>query len=164
MNVNFNFIMDINSNFSQIIGAMIAAIVVVAGWFWIAYLNRKNEIAKELRQHKIKLLVDLFKLVRKQRDLNKNEQLTTLPDGYWDLYYDVTASINSFCNEDIIAVYYEVDANALDKEDINKHFESSEKCKKELINDIREGVNLEKLFKKKKQRWCHVVWHKFRKN
>jgi len=41
---------------APIIGALIAAIIVIVGWFIIARLNRKNEIAKELRGYRIDML------------------------------------------------------------------------------------------------------------
>jgi hypothetical protein len=45
-----------NINLAPIIAAAIAAIIVVIGWFIIAWLNRRNEIAKELRSYRLDML------------------------------------------------------------------------------------------------------------
>jgi hypothetical protein len=41
---------------APIIGALIAAIIVIWGWSRSARLNRKNEIAKELRVYRLSML------------------------------------------------------------------------------------------------------------
>ena len=51
---------------APIIGAIIAATIVIIGWFIVAYFNRKNEIKKELRSFRIDMC---FSAIDYQREL-----------------------------------------------------------------------------------------------
>ena len=70
-------------NLAPIIAAVIAAIIVIIGWFIIAFLNRRNEIARELRQYRIDILVLLQNVnVYYAKFLYSKEN----NESYWDLF------------------------------------------------------------------------------
>ena len=56
--------MNINFDLAQII-TIISIVLVVIGWFVNQWLNRKNEIAKELRGYRLKMLNSIiyFRLI-----------------------------------------------------------------------------------------------------
>jgi len=55
-------VFDEKIQLAPIIGAMIAAIIVIIGWFIISYLNRRNEIKKELRGYRLEMLHSIITL------------------------------------------------------------------------------------------------------
>lgn len=80
---------------SPIIGAGIAAIIVIIGWGKISSLNRKNEIKKELRGYGLEMLRSIIEL---QIDFQKTGVLDK------KLYDNMTVKIKTFgTNEDISA-------------------------------------------------------------
>lgn len=65
------------STFGPTAVALIAAIIVIIGWFVNSYFNRKNEIEKEARNYRIEMcrsIIDLYKYYA-TNNMNKAELL-----------------------------------------------------------------------------------------
>ncbi len=69
-----SILFDEKIQLAPIIGAIIAAVIVIIGWFIVAYFNRKNEIAKELRGYRSDLLSRIIQssFELSQGNFNKN--------------------------------------------------------------------------------------------
>ena len=137
---------------APIIAAVIAAIIVVIGWFIVANFNRKNEIAKELRKFKLKLLVDLDTLKNSAIEYRNNKEFPQGMNEFWKLSNEVNVAVLSFCNDEIIKIYFSIELqnNILDDEkSVTKYLKDVQKCKTLLINSLRKELKLdEKDFEK----------------
>ena len=121
---------------APIIGATIAAFVVVIGWFIISSLNRKNEIAKELRGYKLDLLQSIIDL---QIDFEIKNEINE------KLYRIVSSKIKTFGSKEEVRILNKMES---DKKDFSESFKNSKErldviCLEDLSNEaLKEHNNL----------------------
>jgi hypothetical protein len=151
------------SNWAQII-TIISVVIVIIGWFVNQSFNRKNEIAKEARNHRLEMLksfMNLFCLLEE-----KNTFVEPSPpneDGEYphyvpkmSLWADVYVQIKIYGKKDEINLYEEIMTalvNAtLDPNEIyitdksfNVLYEKTEKLSILCTNRIRKELKLEKI-------------------
>ena len=128
---------DTNIQLAPIIGATIAAIVVVIGWFIISYLNRRNEIAKELREYKLNILRSIINL---RNDLMKNDKLSK------KLYDEVSIHIQTFGQKDEIQAFYYFNDSFKQLENLEKiheEFKNNQIAFKNILDRDRQNASKE---------------------
>ena len=115
---------DTQIQLAPIIGAAIAAIIVVIGWFVISYLNRKNEIKKELRGYRLEMLQYIVEL---QIDFQKTSVLDK------NLYNTTFAKIKTFGTKEEIRYFDKINdiITTLEK-DKQKYLETNAKFNDKL--------------------------------
>ena len=130
---------------APIIGAVIAAIIVVIGWFIISYLNRKNEIAKELRGYRLKMLTNIIDF---RLSFIKNNGFN---DEVQKLYDKAYTEIQLYGKNDEIKNFEKFVKTLKDlKKENNEHLlnilkESLIELSYSCQNNIRKELKLEKL-------------------
>ena len=126
---------DKKIHLTRIIEAIIAAIIVVSGWFIISYLDRKNETAKERQKYRLEVLHDIINF---RVDYYKNKRIANQ-----DLYDKSFLGIQLYGNNDEIVIFRKFEKKA------NEHkIKEAEDALEELIiicrDRIREELNLPK--------------------
>jgi len=116
---------------APIIGATIAAIVVVAGWFFVPKLKRKNEIKKELRGYRLELLRSLIELKKniKEKDFQFDREL----------YSEVLKKLEYFGRRDEIKNSEKIKGKIKALEKIMEDFEN--KCIKPTLEKDSERID-----------------------
>jgi len=143
---------DTKIQLAPIIGATIAAMVVVIGWFIISYLNRKNEIAKEARRYRIDMLnsiinfVDIF--IKNKVILTTNIE-TGFNDEVNEAFEKVSTEILLYGKKDEIVIFMGFcDAynnyRFIEEQSLQNLINALNKLAKSCRDNIRKELNLKK--------------------
>ena len=102
---------------APIIGAAIAAIFVVIGWYIISSLNRRNEIAKKLLDYRLDMLQSVLKIsfliLQKQKTTNEALNIDTFQIALCSMMSKVKYKELAIENSDIISLLEEANEKVL---------------------------------------------------
>ncbi|OAV71629.1 hypothetical protein Barb4_00506 [Bacteroidales bacterium Barb4] len=158
--VNFNSTIEL----TPLLTTFLSVFIVVAGWWYNQARNRKNEIEKEARNHRLEMLksfMDLFCLMVEKNDLveiaplneygEHNHYIPPMP--LWEKVY---VQIKIYGEDDEIKLYKEIMPVRYDiflgynwpcitDEQYSELYERCEKLSKLCIDKIRKELQLKEL-------------------
>jgi hypothetical protein len=156
---------DSNIELTSLLTTLLSVMVVVLGWMYNQAQNRKNEIVKEARTHRLEMLKSFMKIFRLMEETNnfirpsepdeEGECEHFIPDDM-SLWTEVYVQIKIYGENDEIKLYKEIIYaldNALfdpgERRLTNKNFhELYEKCEKMsniCANRIRKELHLRQI-------------------
>ena len=155
--INFNSTIEL----TPLLTTLLSVIVVVAGWIYNQIKNRKNEIAKEARSHRLEMLNSFMKLfceIIEKNDLVGPEPPNEYGEGNYDipamsLWATVHVQIKIYGKNDEIKLYEEImsalyevlDPNerCITDETFGKLHEKAEELAKLCTNRIRKELKMD---------------------
>jgi len=148
-------ILCVNQNWGLIFSISIPSLLVIAGWIVVYLLNRKNEIAKELRGYRIDMLKSIMHFIDvfHKNDISLNPDIRTKfnDDKIKRVQEIVSTKIFLYGKDDEIAIFMDFLDSCGQYKNNDKHnnlqklITSLTKLANLCQNNIRKELNLEKL-------------------